>query len=85
MMDKILPHRSHYYTVNAITLYRLLAAPVLLLLLLNGQLILFKWLLAVSFLTDAIDGYLETLRALAASADSAALKSEAMDAARALQ
>jgi len=58
MMDKILPHRSHYYTVNAITLYRLLAAPMLLLLLLNGQLILFKWLLAVSFLTDAIDGYL---------------------------
>ena len=44
--------------VNAITLYRLLAVPVLLTLLINEQLLIFKWLLAVSFLTDAIDGYL---------------------------
>lgn len=44
--------------VNAITLYRLLAAPVLLTLLFNHELAIFKWLLAVSFLTDAVDGYL---------------------------
>lgn len=58
MIDNTLTHKPSYYTVNAITLYRLLAAPMLLLLLFNGQLSLFKWLLAVSFLTDAIDGYL---------------------------
>jgi len=51
-------NKPSYYAVNAITLYRLLAAPLLLILLLNQQLILFKWLLALSFLTDAIDGYL---------------------------
>jgi CDP-diacylglycerol--glycerol-3-phosphate 3-phosphatidyltransferase len=44
--------------VNAITFYRLLAAPVLLTLLFYEQLTVFKWLLVVSFLTDAIDGYL---------------------------
>ncbi|SDP97134.1 CDP-diacylglycerol--glycerol-3-phosphate 3-phosphatidyltransferase [Mucilaginibacter sp. OK268] len=44
--------------VNAITFYRLLAVPVLLTLLFNEQLAVFKWLLVVSFLTDAIDGYL---------------------------
>jgi len=44
--------------VNAITLYRLLSAPVLLLLLVYGHLYIFKWLLALSFLTDAVDGYL---------------------------
>jgi len=44
--------------VNAITFYRLLAAPVLLILLFSNQLAVFKWLLVVSFLTDAIDGYL---------------------------
>lgn len=51
-------HKPSYYLVNAITLYRLLTAPVLLLLLFYEQLPLFKWLLAVSFLTDAVDGYL---------------------------
>jgi CDP-diacylglycerol--glycerol-3-phosphate 3-phosphatidyltransferase len=44
--------------VNAITFYRLLAAPVLLTLLFHEQLAVFKWFLVVSFLTDAIDGYL---------------------------
>ncbi|MFD2873729.1 CDP-alcohol phosphatidyltransferase family protein [Mucilaginibacter ximonensis] len=44
--------------VNAITFYRLLAAPVLLTLLFYDHLTVFKWLLAVSFLTDAVDGYL---------------------------
>jgi CDP-diacylglycerol--glycerol-3-phosphate 3-phosphatidyltransferase len=51
-------HKPSYYRINAITLYRLIAAPVLLLLLFYGQLAIFKWLLAVSFLTDAVDGYL---------------------------
>jgi len=51
-------HKPSYYMVNAITFYRLLAAPVLLILLFSNQLAVFKWLLVVSFLTDAIDGYL---------------------------
>jgi phosphatidylglycerophosphate synthase len=45
-----------YYIINAITLYRLVSAPFLLVLAITGQLILFKWLVAFSFLTDAIDG-----------------------------
>jgi len=51
-------HKPSYYAVNAITLYRLLAAPVLLILLIHDGLFIFKWLLALSFLTDAVDGYL---------------------------
>ncbi|SFE91295.1 CDP-diacylglycerol--glycerol-3-phosphate 3-phosphatidyltransferase [Chitinophaga sp. CF118] len=47
-----------YYTVNGITFYRLIAAPVLILLIFLDQPDIFKWLLAVSFFTDAIDGYL---------------------------
>lgn len=47
-----------YYAVNGITLYRLLAAPVLFYLLLAGRIDVFKWLLAVSFFTDAIDGFM---------------------------
>ena len=44
--------------INGITLYRLLAAPFLLFLIFTGKEELFKWLLPVSFFTDAIDGYL---------------------------
>jgi CDP-diacylglycerol--glycerol-3-phosphate 3-phosphatidyltransferase len=44
--------------VNGITLYRLIAAPALIVLILTRQIDLFKWLLALSFFTDAIDGYL---------------------------
>lgn len=47
-----------YYIVNGITLYRILAAPLLLLLALRHEWGIFKWLLALSFLTDAIDGYI---------------------------
>lgn len=47
-----------YYIVNGITFYRLIAAPFLLVLIFTKQLDLFKWLLAFSFFTDAIDGYL---------------------------
>jgi phosphatidylglycerophosphate synthase len=45
-----------YYLVNAITLYRIVAAPVLIILALTGNLNVFKWLLPVSFLTDLFDG-----------------------------
>ncbi|MGK6351420.1 CDP-alcohol phosphatidyltransferase family protein [Parapedobacter sp. DT-150] len=51
-------HSTSYYIVNGITFYRLIAAPVLLLLIFTGQRDIFKWLLAFSFFTDAIDGYL---------------------------
>jgi phosphatidylglycerophosphate synthase len=51
-------HKRSYYIVNGITLYRLLAAPFLVILILNNYFDIFKWLLAISFFTDAIDGYL---------------------------
>jgi phosphatidylglycerophosphate synthase len=44
--------------VNAITLYRLIAVPVLLLLIFTHQVNLFKWMLAISFFTDLLDGWL---------------------------
>ena len=44
--------------VNSITAYRLIAAPILLLLIINNQLKTFSILLCISFFTDAIDGYL---------------------------
>ncbi|MGN6394431.1 MAG: CDP-alcohol phosphatidyltransferase family protein [Mucilaginibacter sp.] len=47
-----------YRLVNILTYYRLAAAPLLLWLLIDEQPGLFKWLLAFSFLTDAIDGFL---------------------------
>jgi CDP-diacylglycerol--glycerol-3-phosphate 3-phosphatidyltransferase len=48
--------KSSYYFVNAITFYRLFSAPVLILLVIENQYEFFKWMLAVSFFTDAIDG-----------------------------
>lgn len=51
-------HRNSYYIVNGITLYRLIAAPFLILLIINGNVALFKWLLPFSFFTDMVDGYL---------------------------
>ena len=47
-----------YYMVNGITLYRVITAPLLLALIFLKQPDIFKWLLACSFFTDAIDGYL---------------------------
>jgi CDP-diacylglycerol--glycerol-3-phosphate 3-phosphatidyltransferase len=44
--------------VNAITVYRLIAALILLLLIVNNQVKSFSILLCISFFTDAIDGYL---------------------------
>ena len=50
--------RGSYYIVNGITGYRLIAAPVLVLLIFTHQVNVFKWLLAISFFTDLIDGWL---------------------------
>ena len=47
-----------YYIINAITWYRVIMAPVLILLLVFDRFDIFKWLLPISFFTDAIDGYL---------------------------
>jgi phosphatidylglycerophosphate synthase len=59
-MEDIKPSRKNkpaaYYVVNAITMYRLASAPVLLWLAYIGYHDLFKWLIAFSFFTDAIDG-----------------------------
>ncbi|MFM2139053.1 MAG: hypothetical protein RJA57_1360 [Bacteroidota bacterium] len=52
------PHRISYYLVNGITAYRVITAPLLLVLLYLGQFNGFRWLLVVSFFTDAIDGFL---------------------------
>jgi CDP-diacylglycerol--glycerol-3-phosphate 3-phosphatidyltransferase len=50
--------KNSYYIINAITLYRSIAFPFLLYLVVSGREEWFKWLLPVSFFTDAIDGYL---------------------------
>jgi cardiolipin synthase len=51
-------HKRNYYLVNGITLYRVIASPFLVFLIIDHRLDWFKWLLAISFFTDAIDGYL---------------------------
>jgi cardiolipin synthase len=62
--------RPAYYIVNGITLYRVLAAPLLLILAIRHEWGLFKWLLAFSFLTDAIDGYIARTYKVTSSAGS---------------
>jgi phosphatidylglycerophosphate synthase len=44
--------------INLITLYRIIAFPVLLLFIFIDRLDIFKWLIIISFLTDAVDGFL---------------------------
>jgi CDP-diacylglycerol--glycerol-3-phosphate 3-phosphatidyltransferase len=51
-------HKQAWYVINGITLYRIVAAPFLLILIFTGQYEIFKWLLGISFFTDLIDGYL---------------------------
>lgn len=51
-------NKRSYYFVNGITIYRTIAAPILVWLVFNDQMDWFKWLLALSFFTDSIDGYL---------------------------
>jgi CDP-diacylglycerol--glycerol-3-phosphate 3-phosphatidyltransferase len=51
-------HTTAYYIINGITLYRVITAPLMVVLLYLGQIDIFKWMLPVSFFTDAIDGFL---------------------------
>ncbi|HET9277616.1 MAG TPA: CDP-alcohol phosphatidyltransferase family protein [Flavitalea sp.] len=51
-------HKQAWYVINGITLYRIVAAPILLILVFTGQFDIFKWLLGTSFFTDLIDGFL---------------------------
>ena len=51
-------HKPAWYVINGITLYRIIAAPFLLVLIFTSQYDLFKWLLGLSFFTDLIDGFL---------------------------
>jgi phosphatidylglycerophosphate synthase len=51
-------HKKAWYVINGITLYRIIAAPFLLVLLFTEQYNLFRWLLAISFFTDLVDGFL---------------------------
>jgi phosphatidylglycerophosphate synthase len=51
-------HKQAWYIINGITLYRIIAAPFLLVVLFTKQYEIFKWLLGVSFFTDLIDGFL---------------------------
>ena len=58
LLIKTNTHKQAWYIINGITLYRIIAAPILLVLLFNKQYDIFKWLLGVSFFTDLIDGHL---------------------------
>ena len=66
--------KSKYYAVNAITVYRAIAVFALLYFIKRPD--VFKWLLAISFFTDAIDGFLarkyKVVSALGARIDSIA-------------
>ena len=59
-MEIIVKHgnRAKAIIVNSITLYRLFASFVLLYFIVMNDITVFKWLLLVSFFTDAIDGFL---------------------------
>ncbi len=46
-----------YRIINSITIYRIIATPFLVYLIFIRKQDLFKWLLAISFFTDIIDGY----------------------------
>ncbi|HTJ12619.1 MAG TPA: CDP-alcohol phosphatidyltransferase family protein [Dinghuibacter sp.] len=50
--------KTALHTVNGITLYRIFIVPMLLVLIVWHHWTVFRWLLILSFLTDAIDGYL---------------------------
>lgn len=51
-------HKHSYYIINGITIYRIAVSPVLFYLIFIKDVDLFKWLLAISFFTDSIDGFL---------------------------
>jgi phosphatidylglycerophosphate synthase len=50
--------KKTFYIVNTVTWWRVIMAPVIVLLAFERLEDAFKWLLALSFLTDAIDGFL---------------------------
>ncbi|WP_276501828.1 CDP-alcohol phosphatidyltransferase family protein [Terrimonas pollutisoli] len=50
--------RTSYYIINGITVYRIVASILLLYFIISDKPNFFKWFLAVSFFTDAIDGFL---------------------------
>lgn len=55
----VIQMKKHIYQIaRYITLYRLITAPLLFLLLLAGAISVFRWGLLISFLTDSIDGYI---------------------------
>ncbi len=59
MKTKNASHKNiKFYLVNGITIYRLLAAPILISLIFTNHINLFKWLLSLSFFTDLMDGFL---------------------------
>jgi CDP-diacylglycerol--glycerol-3-phosphate 3-phosphatidyltransferase len=47
-----------FYLVNVISVYRMMASPLLVILALTGFYDVFKWMLPLSFATDMVDGYL---------------------------
>src|SRR6185437_15849407 len=47
-----------HYLINGVTYWRIVMAPLIVALAIFGQEQLFKWLLLISFLTDAVDGKL---------------------------
>lgn len=51
-------HKRSFYIINSITVYRLAVSPLLIFLAIAHREDLFKWLLPISFFTDAIDGFL---------------------------
>ena len=57
-LSDLLKARGPLLWINIITLYRTLAFPFLLLLIFTDRFDIFKWMLIVSFLTDAVDGFL---------------------------
>lgn len=50
--------RTSFYIINGITIYRIAASVILFILLITNRPEIFKWFLAISFFTDAIDGFL---------------------------
>lgn len=50
--------RKSFYVINVITFYRLLITPILIILIFSNQQKTFALMLALSFFTDLIDGYL---------------------------
>lgn len=50
--------KTSYYIINSITLYRLIASLALFYFILADDFQAFRWMLVISFFTDAIDGYL---------------------------